>query len=119
MPDTIILKGAQFHGKHGVSAEERAVGGRVIVDVEIECDLTQAGMTDDLKETLNYSEIFKTVRAQVEDKEFNLLESLANRIAEALLVKFPTTTVNVYVRKQPPPIKGIVDSAGVRIRRSR
>ena len=119
MPDTIILKGAQFHGKHGVSPEEKAVGGRVIVDVEIETDLTRAGSSDDLKDTLNYSEIFKTVRAQVEDQEFNLLESLANRIADALLVKFPATTVVVHERKQPPPIKGIVESAGVKIRRSR
>lgn len=119
MPDKIILRGAQFHGRHGVSPEERAVGGRVIVDVEIEFDLSRAGASDDLKDTLNYSEIFKTVRVQVEDQEFALLESLAHRIAEALLVKFPTTTVTVYVRKQPPPIKGIVESAGVEIRRGR
>jgi dihydroneopterin aldolase len=119
MPDKLILRGAQFHGKHGVSPEERAVGGRVIVDIEIEYDLTHAGASDDLADTLNYSEIFRTVRAQVEDREFNLLESLAHRIADALLAKFPTTTVNVYVRKQPPPIKGIVESAGVEIRRSR
>lgn len=119
MPDKIILRGAQFHGRHGVSPEERAVGGRVIVDIEIEYDLVRAGATDDLKDTLNYSEIFKTVRAQVEDQEFNLLESLACRIADGLLVKFPTTTVTVYVRKQPPPIRGIVESAGVQISRSR
>jgi dihydroneopterin aldolase len=118
MPDKIILRGAQFHGRHGVSPEERAVGGRVIVDIEIEYDLARAGASDELRDTLNYSEIFKTVRAQVEDREFALLESLAHRIAEALLVKFPTTTVTVYVRKQPPPIKGIVESAGVEIRRS-
>jgi dihydroneopterin aldolase len=119
MPDKIILRGAQFHGRHGVSPEERAVGGRVIVDIEIEYDLARAGSSDELKDTLNYSEIFRTVRAQVEDQEFALLESLAHRIADALLVKFPTTTVIVYVRKQPPPIKGIVESAGVEIRRSR
>ncbi len=119
MPDKIILRGAQFHGRHGVSPEERAVGGRVIVDIEIEYDLARAGASDDLKDTLNYSEIFKTVRAKVEDQEFNLLESLAHRIADALLTKFPTSTVTVYVRKTPPPIKGIVESAGVEIRRSR
>jgi 7,8-dihydroneopterin aldolase/epimerase/oxygenase len=119
MPDKIVIRGAQFHGRHGVSPEERAVGGRVIVDIEIEYDLTRAGASDDLKDTLNYSEIFRTVRAQVEDQEFALLESLAYRITEALLAKFPTTTVTVYVRKQPPPIKGIVESAGVEIRRSR
>ncbi len=119
MPDKIILRGCQFHGKHGVSPEERAVGGRVIVDIEVEYDLAQAGATDDLKNTINYSSLFKTVRSQVEDQSFNLLESLAFKIAEAILARFPATAVNVSVRKQPPPIHGIVKSAGVEIRRSR
>ncbi len=119
MPDRIILRGCQFHGKHGVSPEERAVGGRVIVDIELEYDLGLAGASDDLKNTVNYSDVFKTVRAQVEDQNFNLLEGLAHKIAEAVLARFPVIAVTVYVRKQPPPIKGIVDSAGVEIRRSR
>ncbi len=119
MPDKIILRGCQFHGKHGVSPEERAIGGRVIVDLELEYDLGAAGASDDLHNTINYSDVFKTVRAQVEDQSFNLLESLAHKIAEAVLVRFPVAAVTVYVRKQPPPIKGIVDSAGVEIRRSR
>ncbi len=119
MPDKIILRGCQFHGKHGVSPEERAVGGRVIVDLELEYDLALAGASDDLQHTINYSAVFKIVRAQVEDQNFNLLESLAHKIAEAVLAAFPTTAVTVYVRKQPPPIKGIVKSAGVEIRRSR
>ncbi len=119
MPDKIILRGCQFHGKHGVSPEERAVGGRVIVDLELEYDLALAGASDDQQNTINYSSVFKTIRAQVEDQNFNLLESLAHKIAEAVLAAFPATAVTVYVRKQPPPIKGIVKSAGVEIRRSR
>ncbi|MGB8648285.1 MAG: dihydroneopterin aldolase [Anaerolineae bacterium] len=119
MPDRIILRGAQFHGKHGVSPEERVVGGRVIVDVELEYDTTAAGASDNLADTINYSDVFKTVRTQVEDQNFNLLESLAHRIADTLLDRFPAMAVTVYVRKQPPPIKGIVESAGVEIRKSR
>ncbi len=119
MPDRIILRGAQFHGKHGVSPEERAVGGRVIVDIELEYDTSKAGVTDDLNDTLNYADVFKTVRAQVEDQNFNLLESLAHRIADAVMAKFPANAVTVYVRKQPPPIRGIVESAGIEIRKTR
>ncbi|MGE5138383.1 MAG: dihydroneopterin aldolase [Rudaea sp.] len=119
MPDRIIIRGAQFHGKHGVSPEERAVGGRVIVDVELEYDLSPAGASDNIADTINYADVFKTVRAQVEDQNFQLLESLAYRIVEALMARFPAKAVTVYVRKQPPPIRGIVDSAGVEIRKSR
>ncbi len=117
MPDRIILRGAQFHGKHGVSPEERVVGGRVIVDLELEYDLSAAGVSDNLADTINYSDVFKTVRGLVEDHDTNLLETLAELIAKALLTRFPATAVTVNVRKQPPPIRGIVESAGVEIRR--
>jgi dihydroneopterin aldolase len=119
MSDKIILRGAQFHGKHGVSPEERVVGGRIIVDVEIEYDLERGGRTDDIQNTISYSEVFKTVRHLVEDTESLLLEALAQKIADALFQKFPMDAATIYVRKQPPPIRGVVESAGVQIRRTR
>lgn len=119
MPDKIMLRGAQFHGKHGVSPEERIVGGRIIVDVEIEYDLTRAGLSDEIGDTISYSDVFKTVRHLVEDTESLLLEALARKIADALFEKFPLDAVTINVRKQPPPIRGVVESAGVEIRRTR
>ncbi len=119
MADKIVLKGAQFHGKHGVSQEERIVGGRIIVDVEIEYDLTRAGISDSLQDTISYSDVFKTIRHLVEDTESLLLEALARKIADALIEKFPMDALTIYVRKQPPPIRGVVESAGVEIRRTR
>lgn len=117
--DKIILKGAQFHGKHGVSPEERVVGGRIIVDVEIEYDLTRAGISDAIEDTISYSSVFKIIRHLVEDTESLLLEALARKIADALMEKFPMDALTIYVRKQPPPIRGVVESAGVEIRRTR
>ncbi len=118
MTDKIILRGAQFHGKHGVSPEERIVGGRIIVDVEIEFDLEKGGKSDDIQDTISYSGVFKTVRHLVEDTESLLLEALAQKISDALFQKFPMDAVTIYVRKQPPPIRGVVESAGVQIRRT-
>jgi dihydroneopterin aldolase len=117
--DKIILRGAQFHGKHGVSPEERIVGGRIIVDVEIELDLARAGISDDIADTVSYADVFKTIRHLVEETESQLLEALAYKIASALLEKFAMPAVTVNVRKQPPPIRGVVESAGVEIRRTR
>jgi dihydroneopterin aldolase len=119
MADKIILRGAQFHGKHGVSPEERVVGGRIIVDIEIEYDLTRAGLSDDIADTISYSDVFKTVRHLVEDTESLLLEALARKISDAMFEKFPVDALTVYVRKQPPPIRGVVESAGVQVRRTR
>lgn len=119
MPNKIILRGAQFHGKHGVSPEERVVGGRIIVDVEIEYDLTRGGLSDAIEDTISYSDVFKTVRHLVEETESLLLEALARKISDALMERFPMDAVTIYVRKQPPPIRGVVESAGVEIRRER
>lgn len=119
MSDKIILRGAQFHGKHGVSPEERIVGGRIIVDAEIEYDLTRAGLSDNLADTISYADVFKTIRPLVEETESLLLEGLARKIADALFEKFPVDALTIYVRKQPPPIRGVVESAGVEIRRTR
>ena len=119
MADKILLRGMHFHGKHGVSPEERIVGGRIIVDVEMEFDLTRAGVTDDIIDTISYAEVFKSVRHLVEDTESLLLEALARKITQALFEKFPMDAVTVNVRKQPPPIRGVVESAGVEIRRTR
>lgn len=119
MADKIILRGAQFHGKHGVSPEERVVGGRIIVDVEVEYDLRRPGLSDEIADTISYSDVFKTIRHLVEDTESLLLEALALKICDALFEKFPLEAVTLYVRKQPPPIRGVVESAGVEIRRTR
>lgn len=119
MADKIILRGAQFHGKHGVSPEERVVGGRIIVDVEVEYDLRRPGLSDEIADTISYSDVFKTIRHLVEDTESLLLEALARKICDALFEKFPLEAVTLYVRKQPPPIRGVVESAGVEIRRTR
>lgn len=119
MADKIILRGAQFHGKHGVSPEERIVGGRIIVDVEIEYNLSRAESSDDIADTISYSSVFKVIRALVEETESQLLERLAGKIVSALFEKFPVDAVTVNVRKQPPPIRGVVESAGVEIRRRR
>jgi dihydroneopterin aldolase len=119
MPDKIIIRGAHFHGKHGVSPEEKVVGGRIVVDVELEYDLSRAGVTDDVADTISYTDVFKTVRHLVEETESNLLEGLAHKIAGALFEKFPMTAVTISVRKQPPPVRGIIESTGVEIRRTR
>lgn len=119
MPDKILLRSAQFHGKHGVSPEERIVGGRIIVDVELNYDLSRAGVSDDIADTISYADVFKMVRHLVEDTESLLLEALAAKIVNAIFERFPATSVTVNVRKQPPPIRGVVESAGVEITRTR
>ena len=115
--DKIILKGIQFYGYHGVSEPEREVGQKYAVDVEVFRDLERAGKSDDLNETINYAEIFNLVVEIGTSEKFFLIETLAQKIADAILEKFPTETVLVRVKKLTPPIAGMLEYAGVEIMR--
>ena len=117
--DKILLHGAQFFARHGVSEEERRTGGRYVVDIELTHDFAGAAATDDLTRTISYADVFVVAREVVEGRSFLLVETLGETLAQTLLERFPATTVMVRVRKQPPPIDGIVDFAGVEISRER
>ncbi len=119
MADRIILSGAQFFARHGVSAEERRIGGRFVVDVELDHDLRPSGASDNLADTISYSDVYRVVGEIVQGKSFQLVETLAEMIAQTLLARFPARAVRVRVKKQPPPLQGIVDYAGVEIYRER
>ena len=121
MPDEVFLEGVRFYAYHGVNPEERAQGQRFTVDVHLATDLRQAGTHDDLTQTINYSSVYKCVRAIVEGPPRDLIEAVAEEIASVLLSTFPTASaVAVTVRKPEVALKGaILDAAGVRIHRTR
>lgn len=119
MSDKILLTGAHFFARHGVDSAERQVGGHLVVDVELTSDLSRAAASDDVADTISYADVYQVVREIVESRSFHLVEALAETIAQTLLARFSAEAVLVRVRKAPPPIAGIVDYAGVEIRRER
>ena len=118
MTDKILLIGAHFYARHGVSDDEQRLGGRYVVDVELEHDLSRAATTDDLADTVSYSDVYRTVSEIIEGNSFRLIETLSERIAQALLALYAAKAVMVRVKKQPPPMDGIIDYAGVEITRT-
>jgi len=119
--DRIRLNEMVFYGYHGVLPEERALGQRFVVDIEVEVDLRHAGETDSLEETVNYSELFAAARDVVTGPPCNLIEAVAERIAGRILGEQPLVqTVVIRVRKPEVPIPGsILGSSEVRIERRR
>jgi len=115
-PDLLLLEGMSFYGYHGETQAERTLGNRFHVDVEIRMDLSVAGRTDAIADTLDYSHAFALVRAVVEEQQYNLIEAIAARIAESLLVESGVGSVKVRVGKQPP-IAGAIDRCSVIIER--
>ena len=100
MSDRIILEGMQFYGYHGVNPEERVLGQRYVVDLTADLDLTPAGLSDRLEDTVSYSHIYRAVRAVMEGEPRNLLESAAQAIADRVLAEFPVESVSVTVKKR-------------------
>ncbi len=118
--DEVFLAGLQFYAYHGVNPEERALGQRFLVDVALEADLRAAGRGDDLARTINYSTVYKRIRAIVEGPPRRLIEAVAEEIAAALLAEFAADAVTVTVRKPEVALKGAFPgAAGVRIRRAK
>ena len=116
--DRLLLEGLQFFGHHGDVEAERALGGRVDVDVEIRSDLRAAGRSDELHDTVDYVRCYEAVRHVVESRQHNLLEKVAEEIATALLSDERVTSVRVRVAKQPP-LAGIFNRFAVVIERDR
>lgn len=118
--DAISLENMAFYGFHGSDPHESKLGGRFFVDVVLGADLSKPGRTDRLADTVNYERVYAIIRDHVEGKRFNLLEALAQTIADALLSEFaPLSRVTVRVRKPGVPLRGILDHTQVEIIRGR
>ncbi len=106
--DQILLEGMSFYGYHGVNPEERTQGQRFVVDMRVELDLSKPGRSDRLDDTVNYTDLYNTVKAVVEGEAYNLLEAVAEAIARQVMVSFPVLAVWARVTKPSPPIKNAV-----------
>src|SRR6202163_2214519 len=83
--DKLVLEGMRFFGHHGDVPAERELGSHVYVDVELRADLSVAGHSDVLGDTLDYVRCYRIVRDVVEGHQYRLLEAIAEGIAAALL----------------------------------
>ncbi len=117
--DKIILKGLKFYGYHGVWPEEKRLGQWFEVDLELEGPFTQAAVHDRLEETLDYSRIYQDIRSLVEEQKFNLLETLAARIAELAVSYSIVERARVLVKKPQAPLGGVLEYAAVETVRSK
>ena len=84
MRDTIFLNGMKFYCYHGALPAENEIGQIFIVDVTMKVDLSLAGETDQVTDTVHYGEVYEDVKSIMESKPVNLVEHLAERIAKRI-----------------------------------
>ncbi|MCK9859258.1 dihydroneopterin aldolase [Paenibacillus sp. ATY16] len=118
--DSMIMKGMQFYGYHGVFQEENRLGQKFIVDLDLKLDLEKAAATDDLDATINYAELYEQIKSVVQGEPYKLIEALAGGIATRVLEAYTMINeVAVRVTKPNPPFEIHFDGVTIELRRKR
>jgi len=115
--DIVYLTDLRIETIIGVYSWERQIPQLIILDIEMGTDISAAARTDDLQHTVDYKAVSKRIRGLCEEQQFQLVETLAERIAEVLLGEFSLPWVRLRVNKKGA-VTGVRD-VGVMIERGR
>lgn len=115
--DIIFLTGLTTDCIIGIWDWERRVKQKVVVDLEMSADIRRAAASDAIEDTLDYKKVAKRLLAFVGDSQFQLVETLAERIAQVVVTEFDVAWVRVRLNKQGA-IRGSRD-VGILIERRR
>ncbi|WP_246610684.1 dihydroneopterin aldolase [Nonomuraea rhizosphaerae] len=117
--DRIALRGLRAWGRHGVLAAERELGQEFVIDATLHLDTAPAAASDDLTKTVHYGELAQALAAVVEGEPVELIETLAQRLADVCLAADLVESVEVSVHKPAAPIPLPFDDVVVTIVRNR
>ncbi|WP_344920156.1 dihydroneopterin aldolase [Streptosporangium oxazolinicum] len=117
--DRISLRGLRVRGRHGVLAAERELGQEFVVDVTLFLDTAPAAAGDDLTRTVHYGELAEDLARVVEGEPVDLIETLAQRLADVCLARELVQVAEVSVHKPAAPIPLPFDDVIVTITRRR
>jgi len=117
--DEITLTGLTVFGYHGVFDFERRQGQEFTIDLALQLSLSAAAASDDVVDTVHYGELADRVAGIVAGEPVNLIETLAQRIADATLEDRRVQNVTVTVHKPHAPIEQTFADVSVTIRRGR
>jgi dihydroneopterin aldolase len=119
VPDLIAVRGLTAHAHHGVYALERERGQTFRVDAVLELDTAPAAAGDDLGRTVNYAELAQSLHAVLTGEPVDLLETLAQRLADVCLADPRVDAVEITVHKPEADLGVPFDDVTVSIRRQK
>lgn len=109
----IILEKMEFYAYHGFYSEENKIGCKYSIDLEIETDLSLAGKSDMLTETINYEVLYKIVSDEMKTPS-KLIEHVAERILSKIRENFVSVkSGQIRLSKINPPLGGNIDRVSV------
>src|SRR3712207_4288218 len=111
----ITLTNLRFHAFHGVMPQERIVGNDYTVSVEIGYDFSRAMVSDNVRDTLNYAEVYEVIAAEMRCPG-KLMEYVAGRMGQKLMEVLPAIReMTLQIVKLNPPMGADTDGAGVEV----
>ncbi len=115
---TIEIAGLSLYTHHGVTAAEREVGQRLLLDVRFEVGETDAMITDRVEDTVDYGEVCQVIALIAQQRSYRTLERLCAVIADRLSSQFGAQSVSVKAAKPEPPIPLPVEEVSVEVWRN-
>ena len=120
MSDRILVHRIAVFAYHGVLPEEARLGQRFYVSLDCNLDLSQAGASDDVMQTVSYADLTEIAVAIASNRRFALIEALAEAIASEILARFAVIErVSIRVDKPSAPVAAVIDGVSVEITRYR
>jgi dihydroneopterin aldolase len=116
---TIEVSGLSLYTHHGVSAAEREIGQRLLIDLRLEVGDVDATVTDLVEDTIDYGEVCNQVALVAQQRSYKTLERLCSAIADRLLDAWDADEVWVKASKPEPPIALPVSDVSVEVWRQR
>lgn len=116
MMDKIYLKNVEIFANHGVFNEEKTLGQKFILDLELKLDLEEAGKTGNLTKSVHYGELCHGIEKEFTKESYDLIETSAEKVAEYTLINYPMVeSVKVKLKKPWAPINRHLEYAAVEI----
>ncbi|MFZ3101086.1 MAG: dihydroneopterin aldolase [Desulfitobacteriaceae bacterium] len=113
--DVIRLRGLEFYAYHGVLPEEKTLGQQFVVDLDLFLNLRAAGNSDKVEDTVSYAEVYSVIKECMLGETFDLLERLAEYIAQKVLAVFACSALRLEIHKPQAPVPGIFRDISVEI----
>ena len=119
MTDELSILGIETFAHHGVFDFEKRDGQTFVIDLSLGIETAAAAATDDLRDTVDYGSLVESVKAAVEKDPVDLIETLAQRIADVCLLDTRVEWVRVTVHKPDAPIEATFTDVALTITRKR
>lgn len=117
--DKIYIKDLEVYGFHGVNQQEKDMGQRFLISLELFLSLGEAGESDDLNKTVSYAQVCVDVEEEFKKEKYDLIEKAAEKLAEFVLINYKLVDrVKIKIKKPWAPIGKPIDYAAVEIDRA-